>query len=148
MKNIFYSARDYLGQIQMADILIEQKLLELQDLMDSVRGATAINYDSDRVQTTPANSQEAIICKYVDLNDEVNRQIDDFVDMKHEIIDQIQSIGDSRYVQILFKVYVEYKTIRVVAEEMDLSYNYVSTLHSEALFAFERKYPEFFKNRN
>lgn len=41
------------------------------------------------------------------------------------------------YVQILYKIYVENKTLKESAREMKRSYNYVLNVHKKALAAFE-----------
>ena len=76
------SAKQYLEQLEVIDTKINQKMEELNDLMIQATSTGAIDYSKDRVQTSPKNAQENKICKYVDLNDEINREIDEFVDIR------------------------------------------------------------------
>ena len=117
------TAKQYLDQLRVIDTKINQKMEELADLMTAATSTGAIDYSKDRVQTSPQNAQENRICKYVDLDAEINREI--------------QELNVDYYIKILFKVYVQYKTVKDAANEIGLSYQYVRDLHKKALEAFE-----------
>jgi DNA-directed RNA polymerase specialized sigma subunit len=131
------TAKQYLDQLRVIDTKINQKMEELADLMTAATSTGAIDYSKDRVQTSPQNAQENRICKYVDLDTEINREIDEFVDIKHRVTKEIQELNVDYYIKILFKVYVQYKTVKDAANEIGLSYQYVRDLHKKALKAFE-----------
>lgn len=131
------TAKQYLDQLKVIDTKINQKMEELADLMTTATNNGAIDYSKDRVQTSPQNAQENRICKYVDLDAEINREIDEFVDIKHRVTKEIQELNVDYYIKILFKVYVQYKTVKDTANEIGLSYQYVRDLHKKALKAFE-----------
>lgn len=131
------TAKQYLDQLRVIDTKINQKMEELADLMTAATSTGAIDYSKDRVQTSPQNAQENRICKYVDLDAKINREIDEFVDIKHRVTKEIQELNVDYYIKILFKVYVQYKTVKDAANEIGLSYQYVRDLHKKALKAFE-----------
>ncbi len=131
------TARQYLDQIRVIDTKINQKMEELAALMTSATGTRAADHSRDRVQTSPQNAQENKICRYVDLNAEINREINEFVDIKHKVTKEIQELNVDNYIKILFKVYVQYKPLRNTADEIGMSYQYVRALHKRALEAFE-----------
>jgi DNA-directed RNA polymerase specialized sigma subunit len=131
------TAKQYLDQLRVIDTKINQKMEELADLITAATSTGAIDYSKDRVQTSPQNAQENRICKYVDLDAEINREIDEFVDIKHRVTKEIQELNVDYYIKILFKVYVQYKTVKDAANEIGLSYQYVRDLHKKALKAFE-----------
>ena len=131
------TAKQYLDQLRVIDTKINQKTEELADLMTAATSTRAIDYSKDRVQTSPQNAQENRICKYVDLDAEINREIDEFVDIKHRVTKEIQELNVDYYIKILFKVYVQFKTVKDAANEIGLSYQYVRDLHKKALKAFE-----------
>ena len=131
------TAKQYLDQLRVIDTKINQKMEELADLMTAATSTGAIDYSKDRVQTSPQNAQENRICKYVDLDAEINREIDEFVDIKHRVTKESQELNVDYYIKILFKVYVQYKTVKDAANEIGLSYQYVRDLHKKALEAFE-----------
>ena len=93
------------------------------------------------MQTSPSGDS---LCKtvtnYVDFNEQINREIDKFSDAKEQIIRQIRGLHNARYSQVLFKVYVQFKSLKVASGEMGMSYQYVRNLHKAALTKFEETY--------
>lgn len=144
MSNKKLTAKQYLDQLKVIDTKINQKMEELSDLMTSATSTGAIDYSKDRVQTSPMNAQENRICRYVDLDAEINREIDHFVDIKHQVTNEIQELNVDYYIKILFKVYVQYKTVKDAAQEIGLSYQYVRDLHKKALKAFEELHTDLY----
>lgn len=141
MNNKKLTARRYLEQIQEFDIYINQDLERLDDMKTNACSTRAIDYSAERVQTSPSGDS---LCKavtnYVAFNDEINSEIDRFCDAKNLIIKQIRGLRDKNYVQVLYKVYVQYKTVKQASKEMKKSYNYTVELHNKALAAFEETY--------
>lgn len=79
---------------------------------------------------------------YVAFNDKINAEIDSFADAKEQIIKEIRGLRDKNYVQVLYKVYVQYKTVKQASKEMKKCYNYTVELHNKALAAFEKTYQD------
>ena len=134
-------SKEYLQQLKLLDVKIDQKLKQAGDLRQMAQATGALDYSKDRVQTSSSgDALSNAVIKYLSLEEEIDRQIDQFVDLKNQIINQIQGLKDVNYVQVLFKRYVEYKKLEVIAVEMDYTYSYVRALHGYALQEFERTY--------
>lgn len=135
------SAREYLGQLQELDTNINQDLERLDDMKTNACSTGAIDYSAERVQTSPSgDSLYKAVTNYVAFNDEINAEIDRFCDAKNLIIKQIRGLHNNYFNQILFKVYVQFKTVKQASKEMKKSYNYTVELHNKALAAFEETY--------
>jgi DNA-directed RNA polymerase specialized sigma subunit len=78
------------------------------------------------------------VAKIVDLQDEINRAIDEFVEKKNEVCAIIDSLQNPDYVALLHKRYVEYLTWEQIACDMHVSYRHVTRMHGRALQAIER----------
>ena len=132
------SAREYLGQLQELDTNINQDLERLDDMKTNACSTGATDYSAERVQTSPSGDG---LCKgvsaYVDFNNKINEEIDNFIDAKNKIIQEIRDLHNADYIQVLFKKYVQFKTLTIAAREMKRSYNYVLNVHKKALAAFE-----------
>lgn len=135
-------AKEYLQQLQRLDTVINQKIKELGDLRLKSRNVGSIDYSKERVQTSPSGDAPFVklIGRIIDLEQEINAEIDAFVDDKHKIINQIQGLKNSKYIEILYKHYVEFKRLEVVAVEMNFTYQYVVELHGYALKDFQTTY--------
>lgn len=134
-------AKEYLQQLQRLDIMINQKTKELDTLRLQTQSIGSIDYSKERVQTSPSGDASFVklIGKITDLEAEINAEIDKYVDKKHQIINQIQSLQNVNYISILFKRYVEYKNLRCICVEMNISYDRMKHLHGYALKNFEDK---------
>lgn len=136
-------AKEYLKQLRRLDELINQKNQELDYLKHKVATISGIDYSKDRVQTSMFGDAPYtnIITRIVDLSSEIDSEIDRFVDKKHRIINQIQSLQNVNHISLLYKRYVEFKRLEVIAVEMSYTYQYTRELHGHALQNFERTYP-------
>lgn len=140
-------AKEYLQQLRRLDTVIDQKIKELDDLRSMSTSVGSIDYSKERVQTSPSGDAPfvKIVNKMIELDEEINRDIDDFVDRKHKIINEIQSLENTKHIQILFKKYVEYKTFEQISVEMNYTYQYIVLLHGYALKEFSQKYSIYFQ---
>ena len=135
------SAREYLGQLEFLDTSINQALERLNDMRINACSTGGIDYSDERVQTSPSgDSLCRQVTNYVAFDDEINAEIDRFVDAKNLIIKQIRGLHNNYFNQILFKVYVQFKSVKQASKEMKKSYNYTVELHNKALAAFEETY--------
>lgn len=135
-------AKEYLQQLKRLDELINQKIKEVTELRERATSVSGIDYSKDKVQTSPSGDAPFVklIGKIADLEAEINAEIDSFVNEKHKIINQIQSLKNADYISLLFKRYVEFKKFEIIAIEMNFTYQYVLELHGCALREFETTY--------
>jgi len=135
-------AKEYLKTLQKLDTVINQKITELGSLRVMSGSIGGIDYSKDRVQTSPSNDAPFVrtVNRMIDLEEEINQEIDRYVDRKHEIINQIQGLQNVNYISLLYKRYVEFKNFETVASEMNFTYQYTIELHGYALQDFERTY--------
>lgn len=138
------STQRYLQQIKILDTKIEQKEDQYKEAYNAALSVGAIKCDKNLVQTSKANDgNENLVLKYLDLENEIKRKKLEFHKAKDKIINEIQGIPDDRYVNVLYKRYVEYKSYENISYEMHYSMQYVKQLHKQALRAFEKKHLTF-----
>lgn len=132
-------AKEYLQQLQRLDTMINQKIKELGDLRLMSQSVGGIDYSEDRVQSSPSGDAPFVkpVLRMIELEQEINAEIDRFVDEKHEIINQIQALQNPKHIDILYKHYVEFKRLEIVAVEMNFTYQYIVELHGTALKEFQ-----------
>ena len=135
-------AKNYLQQLRRLEMSISQKLREQQDLRVLAACIPAAGYAADRVQGGRGGGAPYVgaVHRLLDLEDEISREIDGFADKKHQIINQIQSLPNGKYVEILYKRYVEFKSLERICAEMHFSYDYIKHLHGHALENFEENF--------
>lgn len=135
------SAKQYLSQLETIDAQINQDLERLDEMKLSATSTGSFDYSRERVQTSPVGDKLCSdVSRYIDFDRKINEEIDRFVDAKEQIIREIRGLHDVNYVQVLFKVYVQFKTLTIAAREMNRSYNFILNIHKKALEAFEEQY--------
>lgn len=135
-------AKEYLRQIKDLDAFINNKVHDLDRLRELSVSIKAQSYDNERVQTSAKNSTEDLILKIIDLENEINDAIDGYVDLRQQIIRQIESIGKDYpiYYRILYSRYVGCMTLKEIAVTEEYSYDRMKHLHGYALQEFEQKF--------
>lgn len=128
--------KEYLRQLHRLELCIEQRQEELNRLRELI-GSHAVDY-GERVQTSPsADSIPNEVIRRAELEADISRKIERFLQLKHKIINEIQSLDNAVYVNILYKRYVEYKSLDEIAEKMNYSYVHMKRLHGYALQKFK-----------
>ncbi len=137
-------AKEYLRQLHKVDVIINQRIQEKEDLRAKLSSIGSFDYSKERVQTSIPESAryEAQIAKIIEIEDEIDRLIDEYIDLKHKMIGQIHSLHDTNCVEVLHKRYVENKRLEMIAVEMNYDYNYIRHIHGRALQEFQKRYLE------
>lgn len=126
-------SKDYLLQISRIDRLIENKIIELEH-WKAVATSTTTYSDGDRVQSSGSKQKMAdAVCRYLQMEDEVNAEIDRLIDVKQEVISTIEQLPSIDEYDVLHKKYVQQKTLQDIADDLKASYSNITTIHGRAL---------------
>lgn len=133
-------AKEYLKQVELLDVKIRQKKIELAGLKEEATCTGAFDYSAEKVQTSAkADSMSKKVAKYVDLENEIHEDIERFTELKHKVIGQIHMLDDPKYINVLFKKYIEYKGLKEISKELGYSYDHIRRVHGWALLEFQKK---------
>lgn len=133
------TTKRYLKQIIRLQKSIEYRKEQLEELRELSTSIGSFDYSKDIVDTTPTgDGMEKKIIKIADLEADLTRKIILYTAKKNQIIEEIESLEEPKYVEILMKMYVEDKSLEEVAVEMAYSYDRVRHLHGLALVEFEK----------
>lgn len=123
----------YLSQVENIDMMIGEK----QDIVDSLRSSitgTSASTESERVQTSPKDRLGETCAKIVDLCEQLNHDINTFIDMKAEVIQTIdQYVDDLKQRQLLYLRYLKFMPMQSAARELRVSGRTAYRLHNEAV---------------
>lgn len=127
------SVKAFLNRVRDADKLIDLKQMRLEELKALSTAVRSPDYSSDRVQTSPTgDALLRIIAKIIDLQEEINADIDRFIDLKAEVMHVIDILPADEQ-EILYGKYFEYKTMPTIAAEIPCSIRNAQRLHRQAL---------------
>jgi len=125
-------AKDYLMQVKKIDKLIENKLIEKEQWYSIAIGTTTAS-DGDRVQSSGSQQKMAdVVCKIIDLQEEINRLVDMYVNTKQGVIKTIEHLPADEY-DVLHKRYIQNKTLMEIADIYGKSYKWVKTVHGSGI---------------
>lgn len=131
------TAKEYLSRLRNLDLMIRHKQVELDELKLLATSTGSIANQSEPVShSSSGDSLERKVIKYIDLDTEITNDIDTLINMRHMVIDEIHSLSDARYIELLFKRYVEYKKFEQISCEMNYDYQWIRELHTRALDSF------------
>lgn len=125
-------AKEFLNQPRKLDVLITNKLIEIEQWKAIALSSTA-QQTGERVQSSGSQQKMAdAIDRYVDYENELNRQIDELIDTKRDVLAVIEQLETIEY-DVLHKIYVQFLTFSDVADLYDRSYSNITTIHGRAL---------------
>ena len=134
------TAKKYLSELQVINTKIEQLQEQRQMYLDMATSITApvnpVKVQTNRISDLIGDKTS----KAIDLGKKIDEEINNLWNKQQEVVKEIQSLNNVDYIRILFKVYVQFKTIKQASFEMKKSYSYTVELHKKALAAFEAAY--------
>lgn len=120
--------------------MINNKLTEISQLQEIACSISAIK-NEERVKSTPNFDKiGSTYAKIDEMERNLDKIIDEYVEKKNVIINQIDSMEDEITYGILFSRYIEKKTFEMISTEMNYSFRQIIRLHGKALIDFEKKY--------
>ena len=140
-------AQTYLERIKWLDALIDSKLEELSRLDSKVKRITPVMSTTGAGGSGNPDRHGDAIAKIIDLQNEINRDNDEFIDLRKEAGELLKRISQPEQYQVLHKRYVLYESFENIAVEMRYSYRHICNIHGRALQAFEKVLEEH-KRRN
>ena len=131
------TTRQYLSQIEKYDNLIHNKIIEEEQLNILSMSVKSVPI-GEKVQTSSKQDPMGdMVAKIIDLREEISKMATDFLEQKQEIIRTIETVEDQILYDVLFKRYVEYKTLLNIADELGYSEVTIKRLHLKAVKAIK-----------
>ena len=127
------TAKDYLGQARFLDTRIDSKIQQVSRLRDLATKCTSTLSDMPKNPSPNQSNMENIICKIVDLENEINSDIDRLVDLKREIVGVIKEVENTDFQTLLEKRYLSYLTWEQIAKDLGFGIDNIFKLHRLAL---------------
>lgn len=127
------TAKEYLAKAYRLDQRINSKLDQVASLNELATKATSTLSDMPKNPNKAISTMENTICKIIDLQDEINKDIDRLVDLKTEIVTTIKNIENKEYQTLLEKRYLCFDTWEQIAVDMNYSIRWVHNIHGKAL---------------
>jgi hypothetical protein len=141
------TAKEYLSELkEMLDYIQEKK-----DMVQGYRElATSISAPVNDIRVQTSRTDNGRVERYTiqaeNLEREIDQDMQNYFQFQNMVIHQIRELGNTVYIQVLFKVHVQYKSIHQAAKEMGRNYHYIIGMHQKALKEFEKIHADMLKN--
>ena len=132
------TAKEYLGQAYRLDQRINSKIAQVASLNEM---ATKCTTTLSGMPHSPSGSQHSMadtIDKIVDLQREINRDIDELVDLKVEMVKLIKAVENHEFQTLLEMRYLCFETWEHIAVDLKYSIHHLYKMHNAALEKIDR----------
>lgn len=131
-----YEVVDYLQQVGKYEVIIQNKLIEVQQWKALAESTTAL-ISPDKVQSSGVKQKMAeAVEKYIAIESEINECIDKLYDAKKDILSKIEQLEAIEY-DVLHKIYIQFMNFQDVADAYGMSYSWAVKKHMKALNSLE-----------
>ena len=131
------NAKDYLSRAWRIEQQVQSKMEQIAALESLACRMTAGTGGGPVSHTRNVTSMQDTIVKILEAKDELNRRIDDLVEMKMEATRVIDRVRNVTLRLILEKRYLMFHSWEQITEEMGYSRRWTMTRHEEALAAVQ-----------
>jgi hypothetical protein len=135
MKAQSNDAKRYLERIRKLDKLIDRKLDKAARLKSLATKITPTMSESGGGGGNP-DKIGAAMDRWIDLEKEINRDIDQLVDMQAEAYELLYKISNQEYYDVLEMHYMQYLTFEQIGAKKGCSRRWAEKLHGRALEVF------------
>lgn len=127
-------AKEYLSQVHKLNQRIDSRLEQLERLKSlAMRVSTNITQQRVSGGNGVESPMEKALTKIIDLENEINKEIDQFIGLKQEIMGTIRKVEDVNCQLVLEKRYVSGKQWEDISNELGYSISGVFRIHGQAL---------------
>lgn len=131
-------AKEYLKSIKRMDVMINGMVRE----RDQLRGMRyKITQVLNPVKVSGGGTNEGFTGasdRLLDLEEEINREVDRFADLKQEAADMLKRLEDPKHYEVLHRHYILFESLEKIAGDMDYTYRWICILHGRALQCYQK----------
>lgn len=133
------TAKEYLSQIRVLFEKIKHREEQIAELQESVSKAGAIDYSKEKVQSSINRNMDDIVSNYLDKCKMLEKDKLAYIELKDRLIREIESLNNPIFFTLLYKRYVEFKSLEQISVEMCYNYSYIKHAHGWALSYFAKE---------
>ncbi len=128
--------KEYLYQIKKLDRMINNKLNELEKWKSVCEYPNVPAYGLEKVQSSGGKTTFALE-NYIIMESEIQEAIQELLETKREVIGTIEKLPLPEY-EVLYEKYVNFKEFQEIADKMDKSYSWTTSIHGRGLVSIRK----------
>ena len=127
------TANEFLSQARYLDMRINSKVEQIESLNDLATKCTSTITGMPHNPSPSTSLMADAVCKIVDLQEELGRDVQELVELKHRISTLIKSLHNHEQEAVLEKRYLCFQSWEQIAVDMNYSMDGVYYVHRTAL---------------
>ena len=131
------TAKEFLSQARYLDMRINSKVEQIDSLNDLATKCTSTLTGMPHNPSPSTSLMADAVCKIVDLQEELGRDVQELVDLKRRISNIIKAVSNTEQQTLLEKRYLCFQTWEKIAVDMNFSMQYAFRIHDKALEKIE-----------
>ena len=131
-------AKEFLNQAFLLDQRIRSKSEQIQSLNELATSCTATLTGMPRNPNRGGSRMADAVCKIIDLENEIARDMDRLIEVKKEIVAIINAVDDVVYRTLLEKRYLCGATWEEITIDLNCNRRWTFRLHDRALEAVQK----------
>lgn len=128
--------KEYLYQVKKLDRMINNKLNELEKWKSVCEYPNVPAYGLEKVQSSGGKTTFALE-NYIVMESEIQEAIQELLETKREVIGTIEKLPLPEY-EVLYEKYVNFKEFQEIADKMDKSYSWTTSIHGRGLVSIRK----------
>lgn len=145
----YKNANEYLSEIKKREDNIKNDIEHLEMLKETSKSVqSSFDFKKDVVKSSNKRDFSDLLSKIADFENDISKEIDDFFSFKIECMDRINKIEYFLGQKVLIERFIKFKTLNMIAGEMNYSSSFIRSVSMKALHKFKEKNPELFIDKN
>lgn len=131
------TAKEFLSQARYLDMRINSKVEQIDSLNDLATKCTSTLTGMPHNPSPSTSLMADAVCKIVDLQEELGRDVQELVELKRRISTLIKSVPNHEYQTLLEKRYLCLQTWEKISVDMNFSIQHAHRIHEKAVEIIE-----------
>ena len=133
-----FDPKEYLKRIEYINDDINSRLREKSELKRAMAVRTSAITDI-KVQESRSGRYDDKYMRYFEVAESIDERIDELVDLKMKISNEIDMVDDPLYRLVLRNRYINLLTFEDIASMLNKSIRYIYQVHGDALVDFKKR---------
>ena len=131
------NAKEFLSQARYLDMRINSKVEQIDSLNALATKCTSTLTGTPHNPSPSTSLMADAVCKIVDLQEELGKDVQELVELKHRISTVIKAVPNIELQTLLEKRYLCFQSWEQIAVDMHYSNKWIKKLHEKALSTVE-----------
>lgn len=134
------SVKEKLKALRFTSKIIDSKIRQLYKLKRQIQTVQSFDYSKERFKTNEKTSFENTLCKIIDLEREITKDIDKLADGKKELDNFVKSVLSGNEYLVIQMRYFEETNWLDIAKRLNYTLDNIYKIHGKALLRLNKNF--------